>query len=74
MFGHLSAIRRLPPIVSGEGIPGYAELSLRAAWLGCPNAELSVVGQNLLHARRPESGAPQARGEIERSIQVAWGF
>ena len=75
-FRSLTEIRRIPEIVSGEGIPGYSELDIRLAWQSGTNMELSVVGQNLLHDHHPEFGAPGARGEIERSVygKVAWGF
>lgn len=76
MFRHLTAIRRLPQIISGEGLPGYAELDLRLAWRGLDNIELSMLGQNLLHARHIEFGEPDRRGELERavSLRATWGF
>lgn len=75
-FRHLSAIASIPEIVSGAGIDGYSELDMRVAWHGWRSLEVSVVGQNLLHARHPEFGAPASRGEIERGVyaKVAWGF
>ena len=75
-FRSISAIRQLPPIVSGEGIDGYAELDLRLAWGGWRQMELSVVGRNLLHGRHPEFGPPEQRGEVAREVyaKVAWGF
>ena len=38
--------------------------------------ELSLVGQNLLHRRHVEFGAPASRHEIERGVygRVAWHF
>ena len=76
MWRHVSRIRRLPSITTGEGIPGYSELDLRLAWIGLRRAEISVIGQNLLHAHYPEFGAPATRGEIERGayVKLAWGF
>jgi len=76
LFRSLSAIRRLPSITTGEGIPGYSEADLRLAWIGWKRADLSLVGQNLLHAHHPEFGSPAQRGEIERSVyaKIAWGF
>jgi iron complex outermembrane receptor protein len=73
---HVSEIRRLPPVVSGEGLPGYRELDVRLAWDAWRQLELSVVGQNLLHARHAEFGSPESRGAIERGVygKVAWGF
>jgi iron complex outermembrane recepter protein len=75
-FRSISAIRQLPPIVSGEGIDGYAELDLRLGWSGWRQVDLSVVGRNLLHGRHPEFGPPEQRGEVAREayVKVAWGF
>jgi iron complex outermembrane recepter protein len=73
---HLSAIRRLPPVVSGQGLPGYRELDVRLAWDAWRQLEVSLVGQNLLHARHAEFGPQDMRGEIERGVyaKAAWGF
>jgi len=75
-FRHLTAIRQLPSIVNGTGLPGYSELDARLAWRGWKNMEISLVGQNLLHPHHAEFGAPDARGEIPRSVygKVTWGF
>jgi iron complex outermembrane receptor protein len=75
-FRHLSAIRMLPAIPTGEGVSGYSELDTRLAWRGWKQLEISLVGQNLLHDHHAEFGAPAARGEIKRSVygKVAWGF
>lgn len=75
-FRHLTAIRQIPEILSGEGLPGYSELDLRLAWHGRERLEIAIVGQNLLHDHHAEFGAPAARGEIERSVygKVTWGF
>jgi iron complex outermembrane recepter protein len=72
----LSAVRRLPGIVAGTGFDGYAELDLRFAWRGWQQAEISVVGQNLLHGHHVEFGPPAQRGEVERGVytKIAWGF
>ncbi len=77
--GHLrrvTDIRQSPEIVTGEGIEGYSELDIRIAWQAWSDLEISIVGQNLLHERHTEVGAPQARGQIERSVyaKLAWGF
>jgi iron complex outermembrane receptor protein len=76
MFRDLTALKRLPPVTSGDGIPGYAELELRVAWRGWKQLEISVVGENLLHDHHVEFGAPAARGEIQRGAyaKMAWGF
>ena len=72
----LSAVRRLPPVPSGQGIPGYSEMDMRLAWHGWRRIELSLVGQNLLHDHHPEFGPAAQRGEIERAVyaKVTWGF
>ena len=50
-------------------VPAYAELNLRLAWHLTKNLELSIVGQNLLHARHAEAGFPgPAREEITRAV------
>jgi iron complex outermembrane receptor protein len=69
----LSAVQ-LPSV--GAGMTGYTELDLRVAWRGWQQTELSVVGQNLLHAHHVEFGPPAQRGEVQRAIyaKVAWGF
>jgi iron complex outermembrane receptor protein len=75
-FRHLTAIRQLPPIINGTGLPGYSELDARVAWHGWKQMEISLVGDNLLHSHHAEFGAPDTRGEIKRSIyaKIAWGF
>jgi iron complex outermembrane receptor protein len=56
-------------------VPSYWELNTRLAWQASRHLELSVTGQNLLHAHHPEYGFPEpARVEIERNVyvKVAW--
>lgn len=67
-FRYLSAIRSIPDIVDGSGIGAYAELDVRLAWQLSRHAEVSLVGQNLLHDHHPEFGTPAARGEEQRSV------
>jgi iron complex outermembrane recepter protein len=58
-------------------VPSYAELDLRLAWRLSRNLELSIAGQNLLHAHHPEYGFPTStREEIQRSLyaKAAWRF
>jgi iron complex outermembrane receptor protein len=58
-------------------VPSYAELDVRIAWRPTETLELSLVGQNLLHARHPEYGFPSAtREEVERAIhgRITWRF
>jgi iron complex outermembrane receptor protein len=56
-------------------VPSYAELDARLAWRASHGLEVSVAGQNLLHARHPEYGFPDpARIEISRSVyaKLTW--
>ena len=58
-------------------VPAYFELNARFAWQCSKACELSIVGQNLLHAHHPEYGFPgPTREEIERSVyaKAAWNF
>jgi iron complex outermembrane recepter protein len=59
-----------------QAVPGYSELDLRLAWLPRPKLELSVVGQNLLHARHVEFGAASALQAIERGVyaKAVWRY
>jgi iron complex outermembrane recepter protein len=59
-----------------EAVPGYSELDLRLAWLPRPKLELSVVGQNLLHHRHVEFGAPGAQQAIKRGVyaKAVWRY
>jgi len=65
-----SRIRRIPVFVSGEGIPGYAELDLRLGWRVSEQLDLALVGQNLLHDEHAEFGPTEARGSLERAAYV----
>jgi iron complex outermembrane receptor protein len=58
-------------------VPSYFELNARIAWHPIKNLELSVVGENLLHAHHPEYGFPgPTREEIARSIfgKAVWQY
>jgi iron complex outermembrane recepter protein len=58
-------------------VPSYYELNLRLAWHPTEKLELSVVGQNLLHARHVEYGFPSpTQEEIVRGVygKLAWHF
>lgn len=54
--------------IANQSVPAYTELDARLAWKATRNLELSVVGQNLLHPRHAEFGAPAARYLIERAV------
>jgi iron complex outermembrane receptor protein len=63
--------------ITNQQVPGYGELNAKLSWQPMPTLELSLVGQNLLHRRHVEFGAPGAtRREIERGVYgaVAWRF
>ena len=50
-------------------VPSYLELNTRLAWQATRQLEVSVTGENLLHAHHPEYGFPEpTRVEIERSV------
>ncbi|MDB6031273.1 MAG: TonB-dependent receptor plug [Verrucomicrobiales bacterium] len=56
-------------------IPSYPELNLRLGWHATKNIEVSVVGQNLLHDRHPESGfAGPTQEQIVRSVYAKLAF
>lgn len=62
--------------VSGS-VPGYTEANIRVAWHATKNLEVSIIGQNLLHNRHPESGFPgPTQEQIVRSVygKVSWQF
>jgi iron complex outermembrane receptor protein len=69
-FRHVG--RRPTPVV-----PAYSELDLRVAWAPRGGWEVSLNGQNLLHARHPEFGIPgPLRVEFERGVvaRSTWRF
>jgi iron complex outermembrane receptor protein len=57
-------------------VPSYSELDLRLGWLPTEQLELSIVGQNLLHARHSELGVIAARQEFARSVygKIVWRY
>jgi iron complex outermembrane receptor protein len=75
-FRRVGALRRLPEIVSGEGLPGYSELDVRLAWRASPHWRVSVIGRSLLHAEHEEFGTPESRGPVSRSVhaRIEWDF
>jgi len=63
--------------IAKRQVPAYTELNARLTWQPMPKLDLSIVGQNLLHRRHVEFGAPGAtRREIERGVYglVEWRF
>jgi iron complex outermembrane receptor protein len=58
-------------------VPSYFGLDSRIAWHPTKNLELSIVGDNLLHAYHVEYGFPSpTREEIARSVfaKLTWGY
>jgi iron complex outermembrane receptor protein len=49
-------------------VPGYSELDLRLGWLPWRQLEMSIVGQNLLHARHVEFGVPGFQQAVRRGV------
>jgi iron complex outermembrane receptor protein len=72
----LDATGRYVGPISNQRVPGYSELDLRLGWHPHPAWELSLVGQNLLHAHHAEFNAPGSRREIDRSFygKLTWRF
>jgi iron complex outermembrane receptor protein len=60
-----------------EQVPSYFELNARLAWRPQKNIEISVTGENLLHAYHVEYGYPSSTQEaIQRSVygKITWHF
>jgi iron complex outermembrane recepter protein len=62
--------------IANQQVPAYSELNARLTWQPTATLDLSIVGQNLLHRRHAEFGAPATRREIERGVYglVEWRF
>jgi iron complex outermembrane receptor protein len=62
--------------IVNQQLPAYAELNAKLTWQPATTLGLSVVGQNLLHRRHAEFGAPAARRGIDRGVYglVEWRF
>jgi iron complex outermembrane receptor protein len=68
-------LRYVAPI-KYQSVPGYTELDLRLGWRPTMGWELSLLGQNLLHAQHAEFNTPGARRELQRSVygKASWHF
>ena len=58
-------------------VPSYMDMDVRLGWHATKRMELSIVGQNLLHAHHPEFGVPDSTREaIRRAVygKVSWQF
>lgn len=79
-----AALRWVDVLPTNSGLPGtpgnvpsYFEADTRLAWQAAGGLELSVVGQNLLHAHHLEYGFPSPTTvEIQRSVygKIAWRY
>lgn len=54
--------------IANQGVPAYGDINARLAWQPTPYLEAALTGQHLLHHRHGESGTPNARRQIERSV------
>lgn len=75
----LDAWLRSVSSVEPSGIGGYTDADVRLAWQVRRDLELSVVGQNLLHARRAQYVAdtlPSSPLAIQRAayLKAVWSF
>jgi iron complex outermembrane receptor protein len=76
------ALRWVDALLTNSGptpgiVPSYFEMDSRLAWRTVKGLELSVVGQNLLHAHHVEYGFPSPTTvQIQRSVygKIAWRF
>jgi iron complex outermembrane recepter protein len=73
LWGHY--VDRLPAI----DIPGYFNLDARLGWKPFKNLDVSVVGQNLLEARRPEFASlivANRATEVQRGayVKLTWHY
>jgi iron complex outermembrane recepter protein len=61
--------------LSDVGVPSYFEADITLGWRAAPGLELSLAGQNLVHARHAEASAPPTF-EIPRSVYLGarWSF
>jgi iron complex outermembrane receptor protein len=62
--------------ISNQAVPGYTELDLRIGWRPSKAWEISLSGENLLHAHHAEFNTPSSRREIQRSVfeKATWRF
>ena len=72
----LDATLRYVAPIRLSSVPAYTEADLHLAWHPVPTWELSLLGQNLLHAEHPEFNSPGNRRLLQRSFfgKVSWQF
>lgn len=63
------ALRHVGSLPS-PAVPAYTEFDARLAWLPLERLELSLAGQNLLHASHVEFGAAATAQRIERAVAL----
>ena len=68
-------LRYIAPI-NTQSVPGYTEADLRLGWRPTQAVELSLLGQNLLHAHHAEFNTPGTRRELQRGVygKASWHF
>ena len=72
----LDATARAVSRITNQSVPGYAELDLHLGWQPVAALQLSLVGQNLLHASHAEFNSPGSRRDIQRGVygKATWRF
>jgi iron complex outermembrane receptor protein len=62
--------------IANHTVPAYRELDGRLGWQATRMVELSIAGQNLLHAHHAEFGVPATRIEATRGVsgKLIWRF
>jgi iron complex outermembrane receptor protein len=70
-----AALRAVGPLPH-PAVPGYKELDLKIGWAVSPTLDLSLAGNNLLHAQHLEFFEAGQTDEIPRSVYVnaRWRF
>lgn len=67
---------RYTAAIAQQDVPSYVEADARIGWQLTDVLELSVVGQNLLHAQHAEFNSPVTRRYIPRGVfaKLSWRF
>ena len=68
-----AALRRVGALPD-PAVPAYSELDLALRWRPTPRLDVSIGGNNLLHARHAEFGSAATRSLVERSLyaRLTW--
>ncbi|MFL6672769.1 MAG: TonB-dependent receptor plug domain-containing protein [Massilia sp.] len=67
-FHQLDVTLRYTSRLPNPAVPGYYEMDAEWSWKAMPGLDVSLIGQNLLHASHPEFGAPGGRSAFERAL------